>query len=183
MGGDGGVSEQEGSSPRGRGKRALGSRPPRSERLIPARAGKTIDFLVAYFCPRAHPRAGGENGVIDMVAQDHAGSSPRGRGKRTPEFRRLCIRGLIPARAGKTGRGAKLPRALPAHPRAGGENSPKGPRDRLAQGSSPRGRGKRAPHENEGHPWGLIPARAGKTCATNRMSPSTAAHPRAGGEN
>ena len=69
--------------------------------LIPARAGKTRSPYVMLNRLTAHPRAGGENGVV-------VGGG--------------WFVGLIPARAGKT---PCPPLALPphtAHPRAGGEN-------------------------------------------------------------
>ena len=51
---------------------------------------------------RAHPRAGGENKDALAAVKGTAGSSPRGRGKRTvPRFFSSPLR-LIPARAGKT---------------------------------------------------------------------------------
>ena len=92
--------------------------------LIPARAGKTV-------C--------NSPGVLLAL-----GSSPRGRGKRGTS---PSIRGtgrLIPARAGKTAVDWGTPAARSAHPRAGGENEKSLPGDEIADGSSPRGRGK--PH-------------------------------------
>ena len=50
-----------GSSPRGRGKRGHGPLYGGRERLIPARAGKTVDGEIMAFFVMAHPRAGGEN--------------------------------------------------------------------------------------------------------------------------
>ena len=52
---------ERGSSPLTRGKRALGSRPPRSERLIPAHAGKTTVGIRNARVYQAHPRSRGEN--------------------------------------------------------------------------------------------------------------------------
>ena len=50
-------------------------------------------------------------------------------------------------------------------------------------GSSPRGRGKRARWPRIAGKPRLIPARAGKTAASDPCARSTRAHPRAGGEN
>ena len=59
---------RKGSSPRGRGKLALGYNGGVGSRLIPARAGKTT-YTVALSCAHtAHPRAGGENPVASRDA-------------------------------------------------------------------------------------------------------------------
>ena len=111
-----------GSSPRGRGKLVRVQIPHGSFRLIPARAGKTDPRRRSHTMRRAHPRAGGENCLIGVIAAMFAGSSPRGRGKRT-------------IRAAE--------RDCPeAHPRAGGENFRPSTSDFQGCGSSPRGRGK-----------------------------------------
>ena len=73
--------------------------------------------------------------------------------------------------------------ALAAHPRAGGENSSHSSRSSAPPGSSPRGRGKRPSTKKDPRPYGLIPARAGKTASSCRARVDRAAHPRAGGEN
>ena len=157
------ADKDAGSSPRGRGK-PVERRPRRArrrliparagkteraqievaaERLIPARAGKTRWRSPARWCPRAHPRAGGENAAYVGDVPNDTGSSPRGRGKHQVG-REATARGrLIPARAGKTTSPDPNSDAIWAHPRAGGEN-------RAHDG----GASVRA--------W-LIPARAGKT--------------------
>ena len=53
----------------------------------------------------------------------------------------------------------------------------------LRPGSSPRGRGKLEPLDDNRDRCRLIPARAGKTSRTSMSSCSAPAHPRAGGEN
>ena len=112
-----------GSSPRGRGKlegrlAVLGG-----QRLIPARAGKTLGGNLLALLGGAHPRAGGENSRAAAHSAGTGGSSPRGRGKlvRTPRFPARFR--LIPARAGKTR--SRMMRSISrrAHPRAGGENT------------------------------------------------------------
>ena len=90
-----------GSSPRGRGKRS-GRRRRRARRgLIPARAGKTNRLARWQTSRTAHPRAGGENGIMVEQHTGELGSSPRGRGKRCVALDTPKIAGLIPARAGK----------------------------------------------------------------------------------
>ena len=118
-----------------------------------------------------------------IISRAFVGSSPRGRGKPTADAAGAGELGLIPARAGKTGRPRALAYASAAHPRAGGENSRDARVRSSSFGSSPRGRGKRLnsraaqPHRR------LIPARAGKTLRIRAASALRWAHPRAGGEN
>ena len=172
-----------GSSPRGRGKLHVRDREPGYCRLIPARAGKTIKFVLAIVVAPAHPRAGGENERRPFAKSLPAGSSPRGRGKPEIALDEARTEGLIPARAGKTGPPARRPRPPAAHPRAGGENRFAGYIKRTAKGSSPRGRGKRAGRARSCLAGRLIPARAGKTVCILCARCRGWAHPRAGGEN
>ena len=172
-----------GSSPRGRGKPGHQGEERAARGLIPARAGKTL-YATRISTPlTAHPRAGGENGDLLDVVCVRTGSSPRGRGKPVDDRLHRGRRGLIPARAGKTGRPRFHVRQLPAHPRAGGENDGDQARTCLYQGSSPRGRGKLEGVEHEVLGQGLIPARAGKTSGGRSRPGPRGAHPRAGGEN
>ena len=98
-------------------------------------------------------------------------------------IRHPSVRGLIPARAGKTRTPAPMRAARWAHPRACGENVVMrlGP-GKLA-GSSPRVRGKPHGPVLSGQERGLIPARAGKTRSTRTCCRRRSAHPRACGEN
>ena len=72
-----------GSSPRGRGKRAISQISSEHTGLIPARAGKTFGGWWLVLARRAHPRAGGENDDYEVIIDKGEGSSPRGRGKHT----------------------------------------------------------------------------------------------------
>ena len=153
----------EGSSPRGRGKHTILVPVGLGGGLIPARAGKTVQRFPFLWRAPAHPRAGGENSALTKACSVVWGSSPRGRGKLRGEGRSLSDLRLIPARAGKTSVILKPLEASRAHPRAGGENGGVEHIVQHVRGSSPRGRGKRAPH-------GLAAS-------------GPRAHPRAGGEN
>ena len=155
----------------------------REVRLIPAWAGKTPASTQHYNLTRAHPRVGGENTRIIVKQLASEGSSPRGRGKRTPESRRLCTLGLIPAWAGKTRIPSSVGTHVSAHPRVGGENRPSMSTVLVVSGSSPRGRGKLAAQMREGLAARLIPAWAGKTRDTGPAYGDRPAHPRVGGEN
>ena len=90
---------------------------------------------------------------------------------------------LIPAWAGKTRPPLSRSRRARAHPRVGGENLIGVAADLSAQGSSPRGRGKRILDTTCVASRGLIPAWAGKTHPHGYRRAPTPAHPRVGGEN
>mgnify|MGYP001677503115 CR=1 FL=1 len=152
-----------GSSPRVRGKHRRHSSSVGEPGLIPARAGKTGCSSSNTGCPRAHPRACGENATSRRHARTAGGSSPRVRGKRPRGIPHRHPRGLIPARAGKTAPTRRRSNGSRAHPRACGENIGPGRSRRRARSSSPRVRGKRASSDRVRQPVGLIPARAGKT--------------------
>ena len=126
---------------------------------------------------------GGENWGCLARRLRESGSSPRGRGKLACQLVDGCSAGLIPAWAGKTSSGKSADSSFAAHPRVGGENVLVGARDRLREGSSPRGRGKPSGDSQESHRVRLIPAWAGKTLIVDRPANPQAAHPRVGGEN
>ena len=172
-----------GSSPRVRGKPAVGGDSTNAYRLIPARAGKTGSRSRACGLSPAHPRACGENPPPARVGDGRCGSSPRVRGKRPPGGPCVPRARLIPARAGKT-----PPRTGPgcgsrAHPRACGENTSPGCRRARGAGSSPRVRGKLVGVRPQRLRQRLIPARAGKTPSCGAPPSWRTAHPRACGEN
>ena len=172
-----------GSSPRVRGKPCSHWYRPRRARLIPARAGKTSPKTEPRSPSAAHPRACGENWKDLADAAQKQGSSPRVRGKllRGPDD--PAPLGLIPARAGKTSSSPPAQSGTWAHPRACGENLARAAGLGGGRGSSPRVRGKLAPHVGAEGDEGLIPARAGKTRDQSPRPGSEPAHPRACGEN
>ena len=178
-----GAETRAGSSPRVRGKLVIDHAGNIVRRLIPARAGKTRTRSASLSSRPAHPRACGENALARSTPPRAAGSSPRVRGKPPGLPPRAPQRGLIPARAGKTTYPCESSSAIPAHPRACGENSRFPFTPAQLAGSSPRVRGKRHGVQGAVDGDGLIPARAGKTRPSGRPSWSAPAHPRACGEN
>ena len=91
-----------GSSPRMRGKRDFVNGDADALGFIPAHAGKTARPTRSWGGRRVHPRACGENLLLNAAAEASAGSSPRMRGK-LQLWRGAGIRaGFIPAHAGKT---------------------------------------------------------------------------------
>ena len=177
------MAEDEGSSPRVRGKPPAQSNSGREGGLIPARAGKTLPVMKSAKSRAAHPRACGENRVRILAADKVRGSSPRVRGKLAPSPPACGAPGLIPARAGKTSVRLKIVRRLGAHPRACGENRRLPQSKADCPGSSPRVRGKRAIMRPRFMLGRLIPARAGKTVGGGPGAATWKAHPRACGEN
>ena len=158
-----GVGGEAGSSPLARGKPARVPASIRPARLIPARAGKTS--AAASMTPEgsAHPRSRGENQGRSNTSPLGAGSSPRARGKPMMVSLSGWEGGLIPARAGKTSRGARAARTCRAHPRSRRENPWYGRTFETGTGSSPLARGKHEVRLARVRVDRLIPARAGKT--------------------
>ena len=172
-----------GSSPRVRGKRLASGDLRQVLRLIPARAGKTSGGWSSPCAWSAHPRACGENSPHYFHKAPAAGSSPRVRGKRASRRSLVNLRGLIPARAGKTPTPSTPSWPGPAHPRACGENPATRTMLAMLAGSSPRVRGKQQGLQGALHRARLIPARAGKTSGDSSPARAAWAHPRACGEN
>ena len=92
-----------------------------------------------------------------------SGSSPLTRGKHLCADAVTWDQGLIPAHAGKTGKGLSAPLSAPAHPRSRGENIQRTAEALKSVGSSPLTRGKLEGGCLFVVEGGLIPAHAGKT--------------------
>ena len=132
-----------GSSPLTRGKHQEPNFERLSIGLIPAHAGKTGAYSVAWSSGWAHPRSRGENARVPTGAVTCSGSSPLTRGKRDETLDEAPASGLIPAHAGKTATSSRDGRIAGAHPRSRGENDFVSERRRPSRGSSPLTRGKR----------------------------------------
>ena len=171
-----------GSSPRGRGTRALRRRPGWTRRFIPARAGNTSITTACARLATVHPRAGGEHWSERLRSAARFGSSPRGRGTPLHDLERGLRRRFIPARAGNTGAGRGRVGRVAVHPRAGGEHSMEKSMRGGSNGSSPRGRGTRLARIHARKFFRFIPARAGNTIPGKPPPDRGAVHPRAGGE-
>ena len=172
-----------GSSPLTRGKLREDIQAQRTDRLIPAHAGKTSEGLGSASASRAHPRSRGENLYGVGEAGGYPGSSPLTRGKPVDVADLLDHRRLIPAHAGKT---SPLPTTRPsptAHPRSRGENRDDRELEVKRGGSSPLTRGKLRYWHRPSLPARLIPAHAGKTCGKALDHFRAWAHPRSRGEN
>ena len=130
-----------GSSPRARGTRHPARCCRTTARFIPASAGNTSRWLLAFPETPVHPRERGEHAESIRAGHDAYGSSPRARG--TPmlaPWRVLTIR-FIPASAGNTDGDAVFSMILAVHPRERGEHADSLAHAVLQDGSSPRARG------------------------------------------
>ena len=154
---------RRGSSPLARGTR--GAKPPCTslQGLIPARAGNTVVIVRLPSRTGAHPRSRGEHMFSPGETVSFLGSSPLARG--THDFAELCVcaNGLIPARAGNTGRPRPSTERGRAHPRSRGEHAIRGLPRACRRGSSPLARGTPIFSIKRMNKSGLIPARAGNT--------------------
>ena len=190
-----------GSSPLARGLQAGLLAEPRSQGIIPARAGFTPVLRWRASRRRDHPRSRGVYPRVAWGGGRGRGSSPLARGLRVPDPRGDRARRIIPARAGFTGyspqrsdnpgiiparagftpRGRDPRRPRPDHPRSRGVYRRRARRRGNPGGSSPLARGL-LDHEDIWH-WGegIIPARAGFTSPPTARAPATADHPRSRG--
>ena len=98
------MSPAAGSSPLARGTPAVRAGVGLGGGLIPARAGNTGGVRKLPPPGGAHPRSRGEHVIPVLVQIGQAGSSPLARGTQRGVVPGRSIRGLIPARAGNTGR-------------------------------------------------------------------------------
>ena len=98
-----------------------------------------------------------------------SGSSPLARGLHLVHLRRMCGRGIIPARAGFTQVPAGGLLGEQDHPRSRGVYSRMTALAVVSYGSSPLARGLRARRLPHGVPEGIIPARAGFTRAEEHL--------------
>ena len=153
-----------------------------SDRLIPARAGNTLQVTAQAFITAAHPRSRGEHFVVAHGVQFRCGSSPLARGTLHDALDAVRAERLIPARAGNTSLTCASLLAVPAHPRSRGEHADAQEKKEAVEGSSPLARGTLINADDFVHGLRLIPARAGNTALCRLSCRLNAAHPRSRGE-
>ena len=170
-----------GSSPLVRGGLDDHLQLPGPARLIPARAGRTLEVAERMSRTPAHPRSCGADRSGGNRDDLEAGSSPLVRGGHVRVGAPVGGRRLIPARAGRTLRRSRGCMRAPAHPRSCGADRHAAVPQVVGHGSSPLVRG--GPHPGGG--WRqrrrLIPARAGRTHSGMSGSSPHEAHPRSCG--
>ena len=150
-------------------------------RIIPARAGFTVQPQGARSCPRDHPRSRGVYVLSSAVEAITDGSSPLARGL-PPKGPQTGSHGrIIPARAGFTLRPALVRPDGRDHPRSRGVYSAASATPWPTPGSSPLARGLRHTYLIFWPGEGIIPARAGFTGAGPADHRTTEDHPRSRG--
>ena len=156
-----------GSSPLARGLRPRDVPVQIPQRIIPARAGFTSHHRFLVLCRRDHPRSRGVYARAMSRSRSHNGSSPLARGLRAVGGKTFIMRGIIPARAGFTPRLVQPGRQRPDHPRSRGVYTTSARWRGGPSGSSPLARGLRQLVLDHVGRCGIIPARAGFTCAVS----------------
>ena len=116
------ISSARGSSPRMRGTRAVSSRMPLRDGIIPAYAGNTHTNNHRSGGAWDHPRVCGEHFYVRTQDGEMRGSSPRMRGTPVRLRNRRPVRGIIPAYAGNTQCARMRSRFDGDHPRVCGEH-------------------------------------------------------------
>ena len=152
-----------GSPPRMRGKPFTLPAKKRRERITPAHAGKTLEQQRHNSACADHPRACGENGLVQLRRSHAQGSPPRMRGKLHARTVDECQPRITPAHAGKTHKLGFHIAHKADHPRACGENARRHRYRDMRLGSPPRMRGKRIDTALCRLLCRITPAHAGKT--------------------
>ena len=150
-------------------------------RIIPARAGSTILLDVGYVRLKDHPRSRGVYLPMRVADLAQAGSSPLARGLPRYLMEEPARRRIIPARAGSTECGSDS-REMPwDHPRSRGVYQMGTQSFPAIVGSSPLARGLPETLGQRDLVVGIIPARAGSTCASCSRGRPPSDHPRSRG--
>ena len=159
----GGAEKGIGSSPLARGLRRRRGDGRRPARIIPARAGFTPAGLAVASFEEDHPRSRGVYPSRSSRPGERTGSSPLARGLQGARPPPADAVGIIPARAGFTGRPASTRRRGRDHPRSRGVYPYLKGTPSWISGSSPLARGLQRDIGQVVHRRGIIPARAGFT--------------------
>ena len=170
-----------GSSPLARGLLSVPFFSTGVGRIIPARAGFTSSTWLLPCRLPDHPRSRGVYGSCASAAPPRSGSSPLARGLHNERISKLLENGIIPARAGFTGRGTAAATPSSDHPRSRGVYVTTSATGHDSPGSSPLARGLRSQSASAGSCHRIIPARAGFTGGHGLPPPVAGDHPRSRG--
>ena len=135
------VLTQAGSSPLARGLPSPPQPTSAESGIIPARAGFTPMFGMAFFRTPDHPRSRGVYPGRAVACGGDGGSSPLARGLPLAAHRDDPGHGIIPARAGFTRMGGRRSSPTTDHPRSRGVYAAETAATAMTQGSSPLARG------------------------------------------
>ena len=150
--------------------------------IIPARAGSTTRGHKALKVREDHPRSCGEHSDTGYFHVTLNGSSPLVRGAPCCGGHNPDRVGIIPARAGSTGRRVRGGDWKRDHPRSCGEHQGVVPCRPEGMGSSPLVRGALIGSADVFLLAGIIPARAGSTQSLRSDGRAPRDHPRSCGE-
>jgi len=170
-----------GSSLRVWGRSAEGEPVATRTGLISACAGPTFAHFISVLRVRAHLRVRGADLTMRMPNSVPAGSSPRARGRRSPQPQRAVTPGLISACVGPTWTRAHGVDPVGAHLRVRGADGAVAAGRGCGPGSSPRARGRPTSGMRTSIPRGLISACAGPTTRGRRRCEGAWAHLRVRG--
>ena len=170
-----------GSSPLARGLRIRLRSGSLGRRIIPARAGFTVEDLVGARPTPDHPRSRGVYEVTYLLPLPVPGSSPLARGLQPRQYCTENRGRIIPARAGFTPIQATPFRRERDHPRSRGVYKNTNVTGKRPTGSSPLARGLHMADGSVGRAYRIIPARAGFTGISRGRIRSPPDHPRSRG--
>ena len=171
------------TSPHTRGEPYFDKLLERSDRNIPAYAGRTKDRSRNLRRREKHPRIRGENPSSFDQLNDKLETSPHTRGELGRFVEAITYIGNIPAYAGRTSIRRRLFLFLRKHPRIRGENGIALDGSKVIAETSPHTRGEQDDHDKASRSQGNIPAYAGRTSHFGVISPDARKHPRIRGEN
>ena len=146
--------------------------------IIPAGAGLTGISKLPMWQIRNHPRGCRAHTYDANTSARVWGSSPRVRGSLSIYLLPLCWRGIIPAGAGLTRSSCRCSVQGRDHPRGCGAHCNTSNLISVLEGSSPRVRGSRKIINTVFPQAGIIPAGAGLTRPSRRLSRNERDHPR-----
>ncbi len=178
----GSPSTTTGSSPLARGTPFRMEGTDKEQRIIPACAGNTPEWLSLSVASEDHPRLRGEHHTLRGAIEPRLGSSPLARGTLPEPVVAEERRGIIPACAGNTVTRVHDDRFRRDHPRLRGEHTTWTTSARSAGGSSPLARGTPSSSSLTSSGNGIIPACAGNTSVPLRNVRRRRDHPRLRGE-
>ena len=168
----------EGLSPRTRGRPGRWRRSGRLPGSIPANAGETSAPHRSGRRHGVYPRERGGDSVVLLKPAQVGGLSPRTRGRPVRGVALVVRDGSIPANAGETNRLLFLRSTARVYPRERGGDSRWEPLPYLAEGLSPRTRGRRLLLRPRHDQPGSIPANAGETPAAPPLPALPRVYPR-----
>ena len=152
------------------------------DRITPAYAGKSLNFVLLYSLTRDHPRLCGEKARCLMYRLLLQGSPPPMRGKDISSELVSCDKRITPAYAGKSFLSHVREQIAQDHPRLCGEKGIQKCRRWYGRGSPPPMRGKGQIDGAIGGRIRITPAYAGKSIPVPPAISQTEDHPRLCGE-